>query len=82
MQWQLTVVYPWPVFLLISSFGIPDTLLIINELIFTPAQKEMKNKLSFRFRQWLKILIKEDNTTGAAIKKSWLKRKVKTIIEE
>lgn len=50
--------------------------------MFTPAQKEMKNKLSFRFRQWLKILIKEDNTTGAAIKKSWLKRKVKTIIEE
>lgn len=29
--------------------------------MFTPAQKEMKNKLSFRFRQWITILIKEHN---------------------
>lgn len=50
-QRQLTVAYPWPVFLMISSLGMPDTLLIINEVMFTPAtQKEMKNKLSFQFR--------------------------------
>lgn len=44
-QHQLASVYPWPVFILISSKGILDTLLIINEVLFTPAvKKEKKNE--------------------------------------
>lgn len=58
--------FPWPVFLVISSFGIPDTSLIINEVMFTPAsQKEMKNKSSLRFRWRIKILIKVETIQPA-----------------
>lgn len=76
-------VYPWPVFLLICSFGIPDTLLIINELMITPAaQRKMKNNFHLWFRQWIKLLLKKTIQPTPQSRNRGLKRKVKVIIEE